>query len=227
MPKRPWEKIGEGVWLKSFPLSLLGTRIGRTVTAFQLDSGDAIVHSTAPFLEDDVLFLRQLGNRLHILEATCFHDTFTQQAIKAIPEALIYIPESFPLKEGIFKSIDELAKITDGILEMIPVGGMPKVNETAVYDPGNRLLVISDLLFNFGSDTDKWTLLFFRLAAGIKAYPGMSRLFRMMIRDRLAFQASIDRLRALDYDKLVLAHGEVITSGAKNAFDKALNQHGY
>lgn len=46
----------------------------------------------------------------------------------------------------------------------------------------------------------------------------MSRLFRMMIKDRAAFTASMQRIVALDFERIVVAHGDPITERAKEIF---------
>lgn len=221
-----WQKIGEGVWLKQFSLKLLGAAFNRTVTVFDLDGGNVLVHSTGLFSEEDYRFFEALGSHIHFVDATCFHDTLTKKVLQAAPEANIYAPAGFSVKDDRIQPIAALAPIVGDAIELIPLCGMPKVNEVEFYDRRNRLLVVADLFFNF-VDSGPWTRCFVRATAGIKTYPGMSRLFRMLIKDKLAFQKSISQLRALEFDTLVFGHGQPIYENAKRRFEDALDRYGF
>ncbi len=226
MRQESWQKIGEGAWLKQFSLKLLGAEFNRTVTVFHLDEGNVLVHSTGPFTEEDYRFFESLGHHIHFVDATCFHDTLTKKVLQAAPEANFYAPEGFSVKDDRLKPITALTPILGDAIEMIPLLGMPKVNEVEFYDRRNGILVIADLIFNF-TESGAWTRGFVRATAGIREYPGMSRMFRMLIRDKPAFQESIDQLRALDFDKLVFGHGQPILENAKKSFENALDRYGY
>ena len=66
-----------------------------------------------------------------------------------------------------------------------------------------------------------------RAAAGIRVYPGMSRLFRFMIKDRAAFAESMRTLAALDFERIVLAHGDPIVDDARATFRRIIGGHGF
>lgn len=87
-----------------------------------------------------------------------------------------------------------------------------------------KLLVVADLLFNLHPEVSRWTRFFLQVTAGINEYPGMSRLFRMMIKNRELFIASMGRLASLDFDRLIVGHGEVIENEPKAALLKLLEQ---
>ena len=48
-----------------------------------------------------------------------------------------------------------------------------------------------------------------------------SRLFRSTIRDRAAARASIDRILAWDFDRILLPHGRIVESGGHPLFQEA------
>ena len=45
--------------------------------------------------------------------------------------------------------------------------------------------------------------------------PKTSKLFKAMIKDRPAFAASLDRVLAWDFDRIVVAHGDVLDLGGR------------
>jgi hypothetical protein len=221
------ENVADHLWIRRYPLVLLGTRIGRVVTVIRLRTGRLLIHSTAAFANEDVAAIRRLGEPGWLLEATLFHDTFARHGQTAFPDLPYLAPEGF----GRLAQVCALPLVApgewDGELELLPLNGMPKVRETALYHRPSRTLVVADLVFNFGPATPAWTRLFMRCAGGLKCAPGMSRFFRMMIRDRHAFQQSLQRLMQWDFDRLIVAHGEVIETGAKEKLKQALAAAGY
>ena len=57
--------------------------------------------------------------------------------------------------------------------------------------------------------------------AGTYGRVGTSRLFRMFIKDRPAFRASLDRVLQWDFDRVVVGHGDVVERGGKRALEQA------
>ena len=110
---------------------------------------------------------------------------------------------------------------------MIEVGGLPKVRERVFFHRPSKTLIVADLLFNLPPEVGKWTLGFMRAMAGMRGYPGMSRLFRLCIKDRSAFVASMREIAALDFERIVVAHGEPIVDDAKRQFLGLMAAHGF
>jgi hypothetical protein len=103
---------------------------------------------------------------------------------------------------------------------------MPQIQEHAFFHRPSKTLIVADLMFNLPPNVGAWTQLFLRAAAGIRDYPGMSRLFRFMIKDRAEFVSSIGRIADLDFDKVVVTHGVPILEDAKSRFLSILAKHG-
>ena len=49
-----------------------------------------------------------------------------------------------------------------------------------------------------------------------------TRVFCMLIKDRAAFRASMEAMGRWDFDRVILSHGEVVATGGKAAFAKAV-----
>ena len=78
------QEIASDIWVLRYPLRLLGTEIGRTVTLFRLQSGRLVIHSTGPFTPGDINAIRALGDPTWMLDATLFHDTFASEGVRAL-----------------------------------------------------------------------------------------------------------------------------------------------
>ena len=121
----------------------------------------------------------------------------------------------------------ECLEVTEVDLELIEVRGMPKIQERVMFHRASKTLIVADLLFNLQAEAGRWTLGFMRAMAGIREYPGMSRLFRFCIKDRSAFAASMREIAALDFERIVVAHGEPIVEDANRQFLNLMATHGF
>src|SRR5687767_8038131 len=91
------QRVADNIWVKRFPLSLFGTRIGRTTTVIRLRSGELAIHSTAPFTASDVNAIGALGRPAWLVDATLLHDTFSNDGQAAFPGIPYFVPEGFPI----------------------------------------------------------------------------------------------------------------------------------
>jgi hypothetical protein len=213
-------QIAEDLWVLRYPLSLLGTQVGRTVTLIRQRSGHLIIHSTAPFTPSEVKAIRALGPPAWLLDATLFHDTFAAVGRTAFPEIPYAAPKGFP---GVnVRPLTELAQACAGELEVLRIDGMPRVREHVFFHRSSRTLVVADLVFNFGPSATPWTRAFFRWAGGVRQFPGVTRLFRACIRDRSAFQSSIARMMEWNFDRVIVGHGDVLETNAKITLARVL-----
>jgi hypothetical protein len=144
------EALGPGIWRMAFPFALMGIPIGRNVTLIELPGRGLLIHSTAAFGERDVAAIRDLGEPVALLDATCFHDTFGREGRRAFPELPYFAPHHFPLRKALStRPLGELTEWGAGEIELLPIEGMPKVNEHVVYHPRSKSLIVADLCFNF------------------------------------------------------------------------------
>ena len=77
-------------------------------------------------------------------------------------------------------------------------------------------LIASDLAFHIGASSPALTRLVFRLGGAYeKLAPTL--LERMLVRDREAFRRSLERILEWPFDRVVVAHGEVLEKGGREA----------
>lgn len=216
-------RVAENVWVIRYPLFLLGTQIGRTVTAIRLASGDLVIHSTGPFTSADVTAIRALGRPAMLLDATLFHDTFAREGRSAFPEVPYAAPEGFV---GATTAVSVLSQTWPEEFAVLELAGMPKVREHAILHRPSRALIVADVVFNFGPSATAWTRAFFRWAGGISEFPGVSRLFRSCIRDRAAFIRAADQMLSWDFERVIVGHGDIIERDGKVRLKRPLARHG-
>jgi len=202
--------------------------MGRNVSVIRLKSGKLIIHSTAPFSEADLSALRQWGTPTWLVEATNFHDTLARQGAAALPDLPYLVPPGFPLAAKLNgQPLDPPPAEWADEVKIIPIDGMPKINEFAMFHPESKTLIVADLLFNIPESAGAFTLAFLQLISGIKTYPGNSRMFRSMIKDRDAFEGSLKDILELDFDRIIVGHGEPIEADAKETLRKIFHELGF
>src|SRR5207249_3839391 len=96
-----WRQLADDIALISFPWRTLGIDFKRNVTLLRLGDGRLIVHSSAPFLEQDVVNIRRFGQPAWMVEATMMHDTFAKEGHTAFPNLPYFAPEGFAKASGI------------------------------------------------------------------------------------------------------------------------------
>jgi hypothetical protein len=220
--------LAKNIWVLPYSLRLFGGDLKRVVTIVRLRSGRLVIHSTGPFTPGDVAGILRLGEPGWLLEAMLQHDTFAQQGRQAFPEIPYLAPDGFAEAVGFPTEPLIPAPPTWGEeLKILRLDGNPSMQEHAVFHPLSRTLIVADLLFNFGPDTPGWTRFLLLCAVGARHHPGMSRRFRMSIKDRAAFQRSVERLLTWDFDRVIVGHGEIIERDGKRRLMTALQEGGY
>ena len=216
-------KIAPGLWTLRYPLRVLGTAHGRTVTVIRLASGKLILHSMAPFSDEDIAAIRSVGEPAWLLESMLLHDTYAAEGRQAFPGLPFLGPPGFGevVKFPVQELIPAPSEWTNEV-RVIRLAGAPKLEEHVIFHGPSRTLILADLIFNFSGDEGGWDRFFHRHIAGFHRYPGMSRIFKWCISDRKAFRESLAEVFALDFDRIIPGHGELIERNGKALLERAM-----
>ena len=216
-------RIADDVMLMSFPWRTLGIDFRRNVTLLRLADGRVVVHSTAPFTEQDIAAIRRFGEPGWLVEATLMHDTFAKEGRKAFPEIPYLAPGDFATATGVqTESLLPPPRDWDGEIDVLRIDGA-RMNEHALFHRRSRTLVVADLFFSFPEETSGWPLFFVRHLMRLPRLFGISSFYRLfVIRDKEAFARSMNALLALDFERLVVAHWQPVERDAKRVVAQAL-----
>ncbi len=219
--------VAENVWIFRYPLGFLGARLGRTVSIIRLRSGRLVTHSTGPFRTEDVAAISALGEPTWLVDVTTLHDSFAEQGRRAFPSSTYLVPQGFPGAENLSaQTLNSAPAEWEGELELLKIGGIPKLQEHAMFHVPSRTLIVADLLFNIGATASSWTKFFARRVMRLEKLVGMSLFFRLMIRDRRAFNHSIRDILQWDFERIIVGHGEIIRVGARERVSELLGNEG-
>ncbi len=220
------KRVDENIWIKHFPLSLLGGHQGRVVTIIRLASKKLIVHSTAPFDGGDLLELRTLGQPGWLVDAMLRHDTFAKEGRAAFPAIPYLAPPGFAPGMGIdTQPLLPAPPEWSPEIEVLLIDGMPAVQEHVFLHVPSRTLIVADLVFNF-APVPGWTSFMRRRLMGVKESPDAARLYPLQIKDRAAYDRSVRELMTWDFDRIIVGHNELVPVNGKQLLAEALARKG-
>lgn len=211
-------QLDSDLWISDTPLRFLGLEVGARMTVVRLPGPRLLVHS--PIAPSDELFeqVKSLGPVAFLVAPNRLHHLFVGDWQRAFPEAALYAAPGLDAKRPDL-SIDavlgdEPPPAWQGVVDQVLVRGFPFANEVVFFHRPSATLIASDLAFNVGPSSPPLTRLVFRAAGGFgRLAPTL--LERLLVRDRPAFRASLERILAWPFERVVVAHGEVCEQGGR------------
>ena len=92
-------------------------------------------------------------------------------------------------------------------------------NEVVFFHRRSRTLICADALLHLSTHPDRLTRL---VAASFgNSAPGFGWPERFMVRDRTVARRQVDRILAWDIERIVLAHGDPVPAGGRDAVRRA------
>lgn len=196
-------------------------------TLVRLTNGHSILISPVKFDENQLQEL-QKSPPTHIVAPNNFHHLYISAASEVFPNAKLLAAPGLQQKRADVKwtsTLDEATWPHQDELQMIFVGGAPKYNECVFYHKATRTLITTDLFFNFKNLSNSFGNLIFKIMGSFNK-PAVSRLLKLLTKDKVQFQKDLMRILDLDFDRIVMAHGEIVESGGKKLFTSALKERG-
>ncbi len=212
------ERLDEG-WVAAMPLSFMGLRLGTRMTVVRLAGGDLWVHSPiapSPDLRREVDALGPVG---HLVAPNLYHHRFLDSWRVAYPHAVLHGPKALARKR---KDLTLSAPLEDaraaswaGELSPVHVEGSA-LDETVFVHPrdaNGRQLRSDRELHHQPALADP------RVPQDVRhaRQDRLAALLRVLYRDRAAALHSLDALFEHDFDRVVIAHGDVIGQDGKAA----------
>ena len=221
---KPLRAIAPGLWSAETQLVLPGgVRLPARMLVVALAGGELLLWS--PIAIDEVLAtaLEDLGRVRYIAAPNRFHHLFLRAAKARFPEAGLWAPKALAAKypdldvQGLWE--EDRPPFAPEV-EILALEGAPRVQEVALFHPQSRSLALTDYLFHVREAKTFGTRLLFTM---VRAYGKLAQslTWRFFIRDRRAAAQSLRRLLELDFDRLIVAHGEIVEQGGKEALRQA------
>ena len=114
----------------------------------------------------------------------------------------------------------------EGELRLFALAGMPSVREHALYHVASKTLLVVDLAFNIVDVKGLGATIMLKLLSDAYRRFAVSRLFMMLVKDKRAFAAALGAIAQLDIERIVPAHGAIVTERAHDRLLAALRERG-
>ena len=215
------ENIADGVWgVRSRLRSGLGVVFPLRATVIRLRDGGLWTHSPVRFSDAEAAAIDALGPVRHVVAPNAFHHLFAGDALRRWPGATL------SKSPALVKKRPDLAPahvLGDGTppwpiseIEAVPLGGAPMVRESAFIHVDSGTLLLTDAAFNIRVPETAWSSVWFSLT-GANGRFVMSRIYRMVVKDRAAAAESARAVLEREIRRVVPCHGEVVTEDAREA----------
>jgi hypothetical protein len=212
------------LWVLEQPLRALGIGFGTRTCVARLRDGGLWIHSPGPLDAVQSAAVDALGAVRFLVAPNQMHHRFLGQAMRRWPDARLCLAPGLARKRPDLPISETLGDVPPpdwpDEIDLLHVRGTPRLEELVFLHRPSRSLLIADLCFNFGAPRSAWEALLQR-ANRMRGF-GPSRVMRLaLIRDRGAFRESIARISAWDFERIVLAHGDLVERGARRAWRDA------
>ena len=176
-----------------------------------------LLHSPIPITEALRTAIDLIGPVNHIVCPNMFHHMHAGGAVGVYPGALLHGPPKLHKKRRDLRFHARLSEVphADWKDDLVPItiqGSI--VRETVLFHPASKTLITSDLVENFKSHSHRPTRIYLRLG-GLLGKAGWHPLMRLLYLNRRAARASVDSILALPFERVVVAHGDVIATNAR------------
>jgi hypothetical protein len=217
------ELYSNNLWVAEIPFSLPGLEIGARMTVVRLSNDSLLVISPidlTPQLRSD---LNELGEVRCIVAPNRFHYLSVGEYSRAFPDAEVFVAPGVKVDDVPIRGIltGQAESLWSDVLDQAIFYGNKMEQEVVFFHRDSRTLIVTDLCFNLRRTKAPLQRLVARLL-DIDGKFGQSRLSRVTTFNRKTARASRDRLLRWDFNRVIVAHGDVIESGGKAAMQRAL-----
>lgn len=167
-----------------------------------------------------------LGQVTDIVAPNGLHHLFASAALDAFPDAHLWLSPALArkrpdlLQRGQLLITPPTEWATD--MQLTLIEGMPSIDEWVAFHRPSATLVTTDLVFNMHHN-DGWLMPLILTMGGAWKRLAQSRLLRTQIKDRSKTRASYAALLTLPFEQLIMAHGDIVSTNAREKLAQALS----
>ncbi|HET9991955.1 MAG TPA: hypothetical protein VFQ65_25675 [Kofleriaceae bacterium] len=166
------------------------------------------------------------GKQTILVEPSLLHHKRLAKAMQRLEPTELWGPEGFADKLPEFKDARVFGRDPwphDDVLSFALIAGVPKRNEVVFFHHPSRTLYTADLAFAIMEPKGMIAPMALR-AMGIYKRFGVAKMWKSWVEDKAAFQASIDRVLAWPFERIALAHGDIVEGNARQKLFAALRE---
>jgi hypothetical protein len=217
--------VADDLWVAGSEMRVGGFPLEIRMTVIRRPGGGVILHS--PIEIDDALAdeLATLGPVGDLIAPNRMHHMFMFGAMRRYPDARSWAAPGLPDKRRDLSFDEVLGDHTPpalaDTLETLLFAGAPIASEVLCFHPRSRTLIVTDLVFNLQRTRSRLSEAYLR-ASGAWQRLAQTPVLRMLVRDRPAARHSLERAFAWEFERVIMAHGDIVEHDAKRALAAAL-----
>src|SRR5215472_6378175 len=221
-----YDRIADGVWYHRAQYRFGALGFPHAVTVIRKRDGGLIIHSPARLDDATRSALKSLGDIVAIIWPSWWHDLHLRQWADAYPEALLYVAPDLRRAVDGRSNARVLSESTDVDID-IDIASVDRLgvwfDEFVFVHKPSKTLVVADLVVNVPPGLPFPTNLFFGLM-GAGSGPVIPWFYRTVARDKQRLRAQLDRIASLDFERLIVGHGDNVLSNARSVFADAVDK---
>jgi len=217
--------LAADLWVAERPQRFYGLEVGTRMTVIRLPPDSLLLHSPVALDTRLCTALDAIGRVRFVVAPNRVHHLYAGRVVERYPDARLWVAPGVERKRPdlVYVAVlgDEAPAEWRGQVDQVFFRGRPYENEVVFFHRASRTLILCDLAFNFGPRAALPTRWLMQLLRSYGRF-GPSTLDPWLIRDRGAARASLERILSWDFDRVVVAHGDVLEHGGREAL-----RHGY
>jgi hypothetical protein len=210
------------VFVQEHPVRFAGGSLLTRMTAIVLDDGGVVLHSPIPIDDELRAAIERIGPVRALLAPSTCHHVFVADAQRAFPGVPTYAIAGLERKRPDLALTPLPDPLWADELEREAVGNRV-MREWVLWHRRSRTVIAVDLVEHIGDATpgvDRLMRMWIKVL-GMWNKPRAAPELRWLTRDRAEARRALERILSWEFDKLVIAHGELFERDAKAALREA------
>lgn len=227
-------EIDRNIWVAEQPLRYLGLSIGTRMTVIRLANRELAVISPIQASGTIVTQLGKLGTVRHIIAPNLYHYSFIARFKALYPNAIVWavpglqakkpdLPISKIIERDVRSSWDGLEYIFLDGFRTLGLGGFDSFNECVFFHSESRTLILTDAAVHFDESFPALTQFASRVLGGHRKL-SPTLLERVATTAKESVRKSVEKILGWDFERVIMAHGNVIEQNGKEKFQQGYEQ---
>lgn len=215
------EYVPGQIWLKEYPVRYGGMDFSSRMAVIGLTDGRLLIHSPSEIDASLQAEIEAIGPVAFIVAPGTYHHLHVESCQRAFPDASTHICPGIEKKRPELAFDSVLGEAPDprwaADLAQVPVLGGRFFQEVAFFHKLSRTLILVDLIENYGDASAQvdWLLQFWwKLVFRMWNRPKPAPEYQFGWKDKGAARKSLERILAWDFERIVIAHGDLIETDA-------------
>ena len=217
-----YEYQRDAIWIKEYPMHFAGTRFNARMTIVRLANGRLFVHSPCEIDAHAKSAIEALGEVEFIVAPGSYHHLYIPSAQRAFPEAETFICPGIERKRPELEFDWFLGDRPDprweADFDQVLVRGNRFIWEVAFFHKATRTLLLVDLIENFTDRSEDVSLtleLWWKAVFRMWGTPKPAPEYQLGWKDKTAARQSLERILEWDFERIIVAHGDLIEEHAQ------------